>query len=164
MEGSGDLACIPLVVSMPYIDVTNQIHWLHLMMSSLISEASPHFRKEGIGTQDYVQTSLWLPHLFIQCVRIYYCNYIIGVNLAIYQSGTEVLKKQDIGSKKRDNFFCSLRLQYSLKLQPSLTCTQSARSPRWLKIACLLAFFGALGSHSVSDELETSTDFWNLPS
>ena len=29
----------------------------------------------------------------------------IGVNLAIKQSETEVLKKRDIGSSKRDNFF-----------------------------------------------------------
>ena len=36
----------------------------------------------------------------------------IGVNLAIYQSGTEVLKKRDIGSKKR-NFFSLLGSRHS---------------------------------------------------
>ena len=48
---------------------------------------------------------------------------MLGVNLAIYESGTEVLKMRGIGARKWDKYF------------------------------------GALGSQSVSDEMERSIDW-----
>ena len=54
----------------------------------------------------------------------------VGVNLEIYQSGTEVLKKWDICSNNWDKSF----------LLVILSNTQPTRSPCCLKIACSLGF------------------------
>ena len=57
----------------------------------------------------------------------YHCGKPIGANLAIYQSGTEVLKKRDIGSKKRGGNFVSLA---TLAILSHTLCCTSAGNPQ----------------------------------